>query len=485
MAERKPLVVIDGEIQELPSGDTVPSAGGGAGASPTGDPAPTKAASLLLTTETTVTSSTTTISFDGAKFDEGGWWDAANPTRLTVPAGVNRIILSAGAKSQGVGASTQDYNTRIVKNGTTDVLNTTIDNQYWGPPPVSTEVLEVVEGDYFELLFWSNQNWSLNEAVTFFSAYSVEASYQDIPTHTSFLNVDVSDEPDAAPLLDKGYGHAISNTGVTVTGGKMVFDGVSYASVNPIANLYLEDKDFRLTVKKMNATDITTGAGYQGIVALYTISANDRSFMLRVYEGLLQFFCSDNGTAGTEFLRASISAGVDYDIVIERVGDNLSLVLNGEEVDTYAMPAGYTFYSPIQPLYFGSYDPGNYDFTGSFESVNIEFAGAPEENISFHSPVESQAAYTVTNEDLRTGRTFKKVVHGSAVTVTVPAGLTNKEPVTFMQNSGGQVTFAAGTGVNLYSADNKMKTRVQFSSVTLIPDKHEAETYFLVGDLEA
>lgn len=98
--------------------------------------------------------------------------------------------------------------------------------------------------------------------------------------------------------------------------------------------------------------------------------------------------------------------------------------------------------------------------------------------------VESSAAYTVSDEDLA-GVVIRRMNLSSAGDVTVPAGLTNKEPVTFIQTGAGQLTFVADTGVTILSADGNLKTRVQYSSATLVPDGDTADTYYLIGDLAA
>lgn len=70
-----------------------------------------------------------------------------------------------------------------------------------------------------------------------------------------------------------------------------------------------------------------------------------------------------------------------------------------------------------------------------------------------------------------------------AITFTIPSGLIGTEPVTIVQNGAGQVTIAAGVGATLNSADGKAKSRVQYSSMTLIPVA--TNTYLLMGDLTA
>jgi hypothetical protein len=72
---------------------------------------------------------------------------------------------------------------------------------------------------------------------------------------------------------------------------------------------------------------------------------------------------------------------------------------------------------------------------------------------------------------------------GSAITVTVANVLTTGERVDFLQSGSGQITFAAGSGVTLNSADGKLKTAKQHSAATVICVA--SGVYTLVGDIAA
>ncbi|AMO44111.1 hypothetical protein DSS3P8_053 [Roseobacter phage DSS3P8] len=98
---------------------------------------------------------------------------------------------------------------------------------------------------------------------------------------------------------------------------------------------------------------------------------------------------------------------------------------------------------------------------------------------------EETAAYVAVNTDFD-GTRIKKINNASPITVTVNSGITNDQPCQFVQTGTGQVTFVAGAGVTISSADSKMKLRVQYSSATLIPDPETGtDSYILIGDLAA
>lgn len=93
------------------------------------------------------------------------------------------------------------------------------------------------------------------------------------------------------------------------------------------------------------------------------------------------------------------------------------------------------------------------------------------------------ATYTMLNTDFLTGREIKKVNHLTGSTLTVPSGLTNKEPCTFIQTNDGPITFAAGVGVTIVSMDSAFSTRTKASFATLLPDSVTPDLYYLTGDI--
>ena len=95
---------------------------------------------------------------------------------------------------------------------------------------------------------------------------------------------------------------------------------------------------------------------------------------------------------------------------------------------------------------------------------------------------ETTASRNVTNADLA-GNKVVRVNSASAVSITVNNTLTGTEPCTFIGTGAGVVTFVAGSGVTINSADSNLALRGQFSSAALIPDSDNANTYFLLGDL--
>lgn len=73
---------------------------------------------------------------------------------------------------------------------------------------------------------------------------------------------------------------------------------------------------------------------------------------------------------------------------------------------------------------------------------------------------------------------------GSAITITVNNVLTTQgDRIDFIQAGAGQITFAAGSGVTLSSADGNLKTAKQYAAASVIFGG--SGVYYLVGNLGA
>jgi len=72
---------------------------------------------------------------------------------------------------------------------------------------------------------------------------------------------------------------------------------------------------------------------------------------------------------------------------------------------------------------------------------------------------------------------------GSAITITVDNVLSVGQSVQFIQAGSGQITFAAGSGVTLSSADGNLKTAKQYAGATVVCGA--SGVYYLIGNLGA
>lgn len=91
---------------------------------------------------------------------------------------------------------------------------------------------------------------------------------------------------------------------------------------------------------------------------------------------------------------------------------------------------------------------------------------------------DKSTSYTITSSDRNT-----YIRATAAITVTVNDVLAKGESVNFIQAGSGQITFTAGSGVTLYSADSNLKTAKQYAAATVVSDG--AGVYYLIGNLGA
>ena len=87
------------------------------------------------------------IDWDATDYDTDSFWDISNPERLTVPAGVTRVRLTAGLHDST--SITGQMIVAIVKNGGDIYGRNEIETAGGDSASCGTPVIDVVEGDYF------------------------------------------------------------------------------------------------------------------------------------------------------------------------------------------------------------------------------------------------------------------------------------------------------------------------------------------------
>ena len=91
---------------------------------------------------------------------------------------------------------------------------------------------------------------------------------------------------------------------------------------------------------------------------------------------------------------------------------------------------------------------------------------------------DKSANYSVVAADL--GTTIRST--STAITITIDNVLTQQgDRIDFIQAGAGQITFAAGAGVTLSSADAKVKTAKQFAAASVVFGG--SGVYYLIGNL--
>ncbi|WOE76328.1 DUF2793 domain-containing protein [Alterisphingorhabdus coralli] len=84
--------------------------------------------------------------------DQGGFWDSANPSLFTVPAGVTTVLVTASFQV-AASSGNSNYEFFIRKNGAITHLQRT-EVSGWGGQTIST-ILDVNQGDLIDCVLWS------------------------------------------------------------------------------------------------------------------------------------------------------------------------------------------------------------------------------------------------------------------------------------------------------------------------------------------
>lgn len=121
----------------------------------------------------------TTINFDTVIYNNSEFWDTTNTSRLVIPKGVSKVKVSAN--TLWVSNATGQRMLRILKNGTyslglpytRDVAIST------SPSNVTSAIIPVKEGDYFELEVFQDSGNSLDLRTDPYTWFSIEATELD------------------------------------------------------------------------------------------------------------------------------------------------------------------------------------------------------------------------------------------------------------------------------------------------------------------
>lgn len=105
----------------------------------------------------------TMVSWSSAVYDTSSFWSAGAPTRLTIPANVNRVRL--GSRVVFASNSTNNRTIRLFKNNSIDFVGRTADGDAAADniqPQFISPILVVTPGDYFEVRAEQDSGGALN-----------------------------------------------------------------------------------------------------------------------------------------------------------------------------------------------------------------------------------------------------------------------------------------------------------------------------------
>jgi hypothetical protein len=137
------------------------------------------AMAMLTSAFSVANASATPIDWDTTEYDTDSSFSGSNPSRLTVPPGVTRVRLVGGVFFAS-DTDTAARNVSIRKNGSTVQGGGLVQTDNGGSTPgntalnVSSAVLSVVGGDYFELFARQDSGGALDVTVSDFTFFGIE-----------------------------------------------------------------------------------------------------------------------------------------------------------------------------------------------------------------------------------------------------------------------------------------------------------------------
>jgi hypothetical protein len=236
-------VVTSGTFNVVGSAGTITDVGGvatltltGGGAGGGGGNAFKGALVKKSTTQSATGGANTPVTWDQETYDEGGWHDnVTNNTRLTVPAGVSRIRLTAGVLRTD---ATSVWNVKFWKNGNASFDGATwqvTDNASFGEgSQISSAVLEVVEGDYFEAVVNTPTTGTIYAGPETFFGIEKVGEYE--PVH--FIEREVVPYGTA---ITTGDGKVYATIPAELDGFNLVAVGIAMGATKPVGSTVIVD----------------------------------------------------------------------------------------------------------------------------------------------------------------------------------------------------------------------------------------------------
>ncbi len=162
-----------GEIGATGATGPTGAAGATGPTGPQGEPGVAEGALVTLaaaSTQSIPNATPTAVAWDLFQYDDSAFWDAGSPTRLTIPAGVTRVRLSAGIRWTPNATGNRKLKIRGNPAGVYDA------DSIWasddrpaddsGDATVVTPIIKVAEGDYFEVIVEQDSTGALDILTT-------------------------------------------------------------------------------------------------------------------------------------------------------------------------------------------------------------------------------------------------------------------------------------------------------------------------------
>lgn len=467
MAERKPLVLINGQLQELPVGDTVPGSGGGG-----------------LQNNLAATSAPTANNDTSEGYSIGSRWiDVTNDNTYTCVDNTDGAAVWVQENGSGGGGSMTDaeiktaYENNPNTNALTDALLTKLNNIEAGATgdQTGTEIVATIDAEL------GQTDWKTPGSGGG-SGLPAGGDVNEILKKNSATDGDVSWVL-ASELL--GTPKAAVAPSYNNEGGTGDRSGVILLSTTiSFAN------DFN---------DLIDGLDNNGPYFATSAAAGDELRFQFAEPKVIEEvrWRQNNATTHATVKWQGSNNGLDWtDLCSE-------YVLGGATSQTTPMDLdatnSYTFYRMLGVSGNWSSNPYLYEVEFKIGTPAVDgIVGVPAggtkgqvlvkssdndfeaEWVDLIGIVSETANFSISDTHLE-GR--KHVELTGVSTVTIPENLTNTQPVVFEQVDTTEVSFVAGTNVTINSLSGHLKIAGQYGAATLVPKGNN--TFSLIGDLKA
>lgn len=283
--------------------------------------------------------------------------------------------------------------------------------------------------------------------------------------------------------------------GFTITNSDGVAGNPTFVLANDLAAL--EALTGTNNIYYRSATDTWTSVTIGGLLSFSGGTLNVGDAELTALAGLtsaadsLPYF-TGSGTAATTTM-TSFARGLldDTDAATMRTTLGLVIGTNVQAQDAeLAALAGLTSAADRLPYFTGSGTAALATYTTFARSLDDDPDAATAratlvaEQIGTRTGLNSQSGTTYTLVLSDAGKVIE-TTNAAAITLTVPPNSSVAFPIgtwiDIYQYGAGQITVTNGVGVTLRSADSKLKTRVQYSGITLV--KRGTDEWMVFGDL--
>lgn len=407
-----------------------------------------------------------------ATADPLGFFSLSND-RMTVPLGVTHIRVTASVWKTSTASATGSNQWKLWKNGVLAVVddgtfNVEADKSAGGGYSNSgvtavSATLAVTPGDYFELRCYASALLSFEGWIEIEPVYGASGGAASTGSTTTQLVV-------ASTYWDGDASSTLYSTSAYASKGEVF---------TALKDIVFESVTIRLDGGQTVKAVLAELTGPTGTDTVSTILAESAAITVGGSAVVATFSFPTTPT---------LSADTSYALILVRTDGTATSPVYVPFPGASPTNDLLGFLKPEASIRYASSNPSVGDAVfysaSSHVIMGMRFFDLATAQFIFNlkSQTLSRNSDFLVSDALLAGLVYVETDSSAApVTITVPAGLTGTEPVTFERNGGNSVTFAAGAGVTINSPGGFLAMRGDYSVVSLKPKGNDV--YTLMGDL--